>query len=135
MKVLLPEGWTALLGADQVLRAGPPGHPVLRIEPRSGAGEALPTAEGLADRLRAELTETKLSVISRKTQSDASLLRYSLLPLPKPDGGGVGEAVGLLGAKRVGADLFLCSTLPGARAIEMDQAAEACLGLTLSFGG
>ncbi|MGQ0506778.1 MAG: hypothetical protein ACT4TC_15820, partial [Myxococcaceae bacterium] len=55
VKVPLPEGWTARVGADQSFRAGPGERIVLRIDQEAGEGAALPTASQLEKTLKASL--------------------------------------------------------------------------------
>lgn len=127
----LPDGWSAQLSEDQAFRAGPPGHPVLRIDLRPGQGAALPTAAQLATDLRSSLKRAQLTVTEQISRPDFTLVVYLLMPPSKRDAGLLAEAAGLLGAKRVEGDLFLCATTPGATEEEVDQAAKACEALTV----
>jgi hypothetical protein len=131
VKVPLPDGWSAQVGPDGALRAGPPGHAVLRIEPRPGAGADLPTAQDLARALEGALRESKLNVVSTKNETDYSILVYLLTPIGRSDASAAGEAPGMLGAKRIGKDLYGCSSIPGASDDEADQAALSCAGLSV----
>lgn len=127
VKVPLPEGWTAQPGGGS-LQVGPVGRPVLRIEPRPGAGSALPEPKRLAASLEAELRHSRLVVEEERAAEDASILLYALNPLA--DAGSPARPA-MLGAKRVGEDLFLCSSIPGASRQEVELAAKACAELTV----
>jgi len=131
VKVPVPDGWAAQVGADGSLRAGPPGHAVLRIEPRPGEGAALPTPRALAEALKGALHESRFILISETKQEDASIIVYLITPRGRNDAGAAGESPGMLGAKRIGKDLYACSSIPGASDDEADQAALACAGLSV----
>ncbi|WP_141621326.1 hypothetical protein [Myxococcus sp. AB036A] len=125
VKVPLPDGWSALVAPDESFQAGPPGRPVLRVDLRRGDGEQLPSVDTLADRVREELKDFELSLDQEEETERYSLLRITLAP--KLADGGVGpEAPGFFGARRVGNDLFLCASLPGASAEDVLRATEAC---------
>lgn len=126
VKVPLPDGWSAQVAPDDSFQAGPPGQPVLRVDLRRGEGEQLPTAEQLVDRVREELKGFELSLDQEEEEQDSySLLRITLAP--KLADGGVGaQAPAFFGARRVGTDLFLCASLPGASAEDVRLATEAC---------
>lgn len=122
VKVSLPEGWSAQIAADHSFQAGPRGRPVLRIDLRPGAAELFPSEA----QLQAALIEQLGAPLSFQSQKgpNAHVLRYRF----EPDAGPATHA--LVGAKRVGEDLFLCASLPGASEQELTLAAEACLGLS-----
>jgi hypothetical protein len=126
VKVPLPDGWSAQVAPDDSFQAGPPGQPVLRVDLRRGEGQQLPTAEQLVDRVREELKGFELSLDQEEEEKDSySLLRITMAP--KLADGGVGaQAPAFFGARRVGGDLFLCASLPGASPEDVRLATEAC---------
>ena len=133
VKVPLPPGWTAQLGADDSFQAGPPGRTVLRVDIRPGAGEQLPDPEQLADGVSEQFAQPTadwkwgfaVSLDQEEGDSRRSLVRITVAP--KLADGGVGaQWPALVGAKRVGQDLFLCATLPEASPEEVRLATEAC---------
>ncbi|WP_426734438.1 hypothetical protein [Myxococcus faecalis] len=125
VKVPLPEGWSAQVAPDDSFQAGPPGRPVLRVDLRRGKGEEMPSVEDLADRVRAESKNFEVSIDQEEEKDTYALLRVTLAP--KQGDGGVGAAApALFGARRVGNDLFLCATLPGATPEDVRLATEAC---------
>jgi len=126
VKVPLPDGWSAQVAPDESFQAGPPGRPVLRVDLRRGQGEQLPSADALADRVREELKGYELSLDQEEEEANSySLLRITFAP--KLADGGVGvQAPGFFGARRVGTDLFLCASLPGASPEDVRLATEAC---------
>jgi hypothetical protein len=132
-KVPLPPGWTAQLGADDSFQAGPAGRTVLRVDIRPGAAEQLLDPEQLADSISGQFAQPTadwkwgfaVSLDQEEGDSRRSLVRITVAP-KLPDGG-VGEQwPALVGAKRAGKDLFLCSTLPNVSAEEVRLATEAC---------
>ncbi|MBN1204409.1 MAG: hypothetical protein JXB05_05750 [Myxococcaceae bacterium] len=125
VKVPLPPGWSALVAADGSFQAGPPGVPVLRVDVRRGEGGALPSAEELADSVRERFSQFQVSLEQQEGDEQLSLVRITLAP-KREDGGAGPHATVMLGARRVGEDLFLCATLPGASAEEVRLATEAC---------
>jgi hypothetical protein len=128
VKVPMSEGWTAQVAQDGSFQFGPPGHAVLRVDPRPGQGAQLPSPEALADSLLARFAGFAVSLNQEQRGEDFSLLWVTLAP--RLEDGGLGEAwPALFGARRVEGDLFLCATLPGASADEVRQAAEACRGI------
>jgi hypothetical protein len=125
VKVPLPPGWTALVAADGSFQAGPPGRQVLRVDVRRGEGEKMPSVEALTDAIRQQFSEFQVSLDQEKGGEQVALVRITLAP--KLTDGGVGpHGSALLGARRVGEDLFLCATLPGASTDEVRLATEAC---------
>jgi hypothetical protein len=124
VKVPLPEGWVAHIAGDQSFRAGPPGRAVLRIDLRPGGGASLPGGASLEGLLTAELKGVKASRIELREEDNLAILLYKL-SLTR-DSGPPAEVLAMAGAKRIGRDLFLCSSVPGASEAEVKQAAEAC---------
>ena len=125
VKVPLAEGWTAQLSADGSFQAGPAGRPALRVDIRPGQGDALPVGKGLADEVSARFEGFAVALDFEEEGQDFSLVRVTLA-LRLPDGGVGRDVPALFAAKRIGADLFLCATLPGASAQEVRHAADAC---------
>jgi hypothetical protein len=121
----MPPGWSASVAADGSFQAGPPGKPVIRVDVRKGEGEKLPSAEDLAGSIQQQFAGFQVSLDQEEGDEQVSLVRITLAP--KLADGGIGpHAPAMLGAKRVGPDLFLCATLPGASAEEVRLATEAC---------
>ncbi|HVE81615.1 MAG TPA: hypothetical protein VND93_02160 [Myxococcales bacterium] len=129
VKVPLADGWSARLGAEQSLSVGPPGRAVLRIDLRPGAAASRPDSAQLLRLFSSAFDSGVVTMTSRKDQDGYSWATFRL-------GGraaGAGEPA-LLGAKVLGEDLFLCSTLPGATESEVESAARACEGISYSAG-
>ncbi|HLL00506.1 MAG TPA: hypothetical protein VK539_07980 [Myxococcaceae bacterium] len=125
VKVPLPQGWTALTGSEGSFQSGPPGRPVLRVDVRRGEGAKMPSAEELADSVREKFSGFEVSLDQEEGDANVALVRITLAP--KLGDGGIGpHGPALLGAKRMGEDLFLCATLPGASIEEVQRATEAC---------
>jgi len=125
VKVPLPSGWSAQVAPDDSFQAGPPGRPVLRVDLRRGQGAQLPKIDDLAERVRSESKNMEVSLDQEESSDTYSLLRVTLTP--KLGDGGLGTpAPALFGARRVGQDLFLCATLPGASGEDVRLATEAC---------
>jgi hypothetical protein len=98
---------------------------VIRVDVRRGEGEKLPSAEELAESIQQQFSDFHVSLDQEEGDEQVSLVRITLAP--KLADGGIGpHGPAMLGAKRVGADLFLCATLPGASAEEVRLATEAC---------
>jgi hypothetical protein len=130
VKVPMPSGWTAQVAPDGSFQFGPPGHPVLRVDLRSGQGAQLPSTEALVESMAPSFSGFERSLDQEEGGEDFSLLRVTLAP--KLGDGGLGaEYPALFGARRVGKDLFLCATLPGVTPDEVFQATEACRGIEL----
>ena len=111
---------------------------MLRVDIRPGAAEQLLDPEKLADSVSAQFAQPTadwkwgfaVSLDQEEGDSRRSLVRVTLAP-KLPDGG-VGPAwPALVGAKRAGKDLFLCSTLPNVSAEEVRLATEACRDIEL----
>jgi hypothetical protein len=126
----LPEGWRADAVEGRVLLAGPAGRPVLRVEGRPGAAAEFPTAERLEGAFRSGVTSgTVRRVAGSEARPDFVGVRLEVTPLPDA-GWGTPRDI-FLGARRVGKELFLCSSEPGASDPEMDDAEEACRDFTV----
>jgi len=127
---VLPEGWRADSISPGVLLAGPAGRPVLRVEAFPGKAAELPTAAGLeASFARALPGAAVRRIPGGEERPDFVAVRLELQRLP--DGGMGASRDVLLGARRVGNDLYLCATEPGASDPEMDDAQEACRDFTV----
>lgn len=125
VKVPLPPGWSAQVATDGSFQAGPPGRPALRVDLKPGQGEQMPSSEKLADTVREQMKHFTLSLDQEEDKESFSLLRVTLAPT-LADGGLGPEAPAFFGARRVGDDLFLCASLPGASTEEVRLATEAC---------
>ena len=125
IKVPLPDGWSAQVAADESFQAGPPGRPVLRVDLRRGQGAQKPSADDLAERVRGELKGYELSLDQEEETEDYTLLRITMAP--RLGDGGIGlQTPGFFGARRLGEDLALCASLPGASPEDVLEATEAC---------
>lgn len=121
----LPQGWSALVAADSSFQAGPPDRPVLRVDFRRGEGDHLPSVEELTRSIREQFSEFQVSLDQEEGDENVTLVRITVAP--KLTDGGLGpHGPALMGARRVGEDLFLCATLPGATGEEVRLATEAC---------
>lgn len=130
VKVPLPQGWSALVAADSSFQSGPPGRPVLRVDMRRGEGEQLPSVEELTGSIRQQFSDFQVSVDQEEGDEQVTLVRITIAP--KLSDGGLGpQGPALIGARRVGEDLFLCATLPGASGEEVRLATEACRDIEL----
>ncbi|WNG41659.1 hypothetical protein F0U61_54250 [Archangium violaceum] len=128
VKVPMPTGWTAQVAQDGSFQFGPSGHPVLRVDVRTGQGESLPSPEALVELMGKSFQGFERAVEQQEGGSDFSLVRVSLSS--KLSDGGMGtQYPALFGARRVEDDLFLCATFPGVTADEVQLAAEACRGI------
>ncbi|MFP2907137.1 hypothetical protein ACLESD_19225 [Pyxidicoccus sp. 3LFB2] len=125
VKVPLPDGWSAQVAPDDSFQAGPPGRPVLRVDLRRGQGAQKPSAEDLVDRVREQLKGYELSLDQEEETAEYSLLRITMAPR-FADGGVGAHAPGFFGARKLGEDLFLCASLPGASPEDVLLATEAC---------
>jgi hypothetical protein len=125
VKVPLPQGWSALTASEDSFQSGPPGRPVLRVDVRRGEGAKMPSPEELASSVREQFSQFEVSLDQEEGDEQVALVRITLAP--KLGDGGIGpHGPALLGAKRIGDDLFLCATLPGANTEEVRLATEAC---------
>jgi len=85
----------------------------------------MPSIEDLTDSIRQQFSEFQVSLDQEEGDEQVALVRITLAP--KLTDGGLGlHGSALLGARRVGEDLFLCATLPGASTEEVRLATEAC---------
>ena len=125
LHVPLPAGWSVTPLNEGGLRAGPAGRAVLRVDARPGTA-VLPTPADLANEFSRNSQNIRSTIASEISDKDTSI---SILELSKQ---GL-RARALLGVRRLGADLFLCSSEPGASEEDVAAAAEACKGL--SAGG
>ncbi|WP_255442867.1 MULTISPECIES: hypothetical protein [Corallococcus] len=125
VKVPLPPGWSAQVATDGSFQAGPPGRPALRVDLKPGQGEQMPSSEKLADTVRQQMKHFTLSLDQEEDTTSFSLLRVTMAP-SLADGGLGPEAPAFFGARRVGDDLFLCASLPGASVEDVRLATEAC---------
>lgn len=130
VKVPLPEGWHAEVGADQSFRAGPAGRVVLRVDLRPGSGGDFPSTDQLELAFTSGLKDTRVVRESSVEDADYAAVRLELARVA--DGGSATPHDVYLGARRVGNDLFLCATEPGASEAELDLAAKACRDLSYS---
>lgn len=133
VEVPLPPGWQPEVGKDSAFLAGPAGRPVLRVDRQLGAADQYPDVEQLQARIRA-LEQFAVSFDQEEEKDGLTLLRVTLAPV-LADGGIGQQAPAMFGAKRIGKDLFLCASLPGAEAEEVRLATEACRGLQVHRGG
>lgn len=126
----LPEGWRADAVGGRVLLAGPAGRPVLRVDGRPGEAAEFPTAPALESAFRRGLPAgTVRRVAGGEVRPDFVAVRLEVVP--GPDAGWGAPRDIFLGARRVGKDLFLCSSEPGASDPELDDAEEACRDFTV----
>ncbi|MCI0569539.1 MAG: hypothetical protein L0Y66_02195 [Myxococcaceae bacterium] len=130
VEVPMPPGWTASLGPEQSFQAGPPRSPVLRIDRRAHAAASLPTAEELREEFASSLRAARLENVEKEQGEALSLVFFDVVPT-ETDGGRGRARPGMLGAKAVGDDLFLCASLAGASAGDVRAAATACRELTV----
>jgi hypothetical protein len=85
----------------------------------------MPSAGELAGSIREQFSGFQVSLDQEEGDEQTALVRIMLAP--KLTDGGLGPpGFALIGARRAGADLFLCATLPGASAEEVRLATEAC---------
>lgn len=129
-----PAGWTGWVAEDDSLQSGPAGRAVLRVDKRPGQGAALPSAEELARQALEGLEGLGASVESAESQTDTALVLLRLASRPV-DAGAPGSALALLGARRIGEDLFLCASMPGASDEEVRAALETCRGIQVQKQG
>ena len=135
VKVALPEGWTAQGSAEGSLRAGPPGRVVLRVDRAPDAGLRLPSPEALRSGFASGLKLLTVREMGVTRSDDFTAVKLTLGRGGKFDGGTLQqEAFILLAAKRVGADLFLCATVPGTSEGELEAAGRVCGALGSSRG-
>ncbi len=130
VKVPLPDGWTARVGSDQGFRAGPGDRVVLRIDKRPSDGGGILSAEELERQLLTAMPGVRATRLGTASSEDHVVLRLRLQGAP--DAGTRSSVTVALGAKRMGDDVFLCATEPGASEDEIEKAAVACAGISLA---
>jgi len=126
IRAALPAGWSAQTSRDR-FRAGPSSRWVLQIERKPAAGDHVPSVEQLRSDFIQDFPRGVVSTQIEKTSGEVSILVF-LLSGPVEDGGSRSTAV-MLGAKRIGSDLYLCSTVPGQTLADAQLAASACESL------
>jgi hypothetical protein len=100
------------------------------VEGRPGAASDFPTPEELEGAFRRGVPSGQVRrVAGGEVRSEFVSVRLEVMP--GPDAGWVTPRDIFLGARRVGKDLFLCSSEPGASDPEMDDAEEACRDFTV----
>ena len=127
----LPAGWFAQTSRDS-FRAGPSSRWVLQIERKPAAGDHLPSVEQLRSDFIQDFPRGLVSTQIEKTSGEVSILVF-LLSGPVEDGVSRSTAV-MLGAKRIGPDLYLCSSVPGQPLEDAQLAASSCEGLWIESG-
>jgi hypothetical protein len=133
VKIPRPDGWTVRVGPEQSLAIGPANRTVLRIDIRPGAADQLPSTEMLERTFAKHLQNNRATRVEVESTSDTRLV---VLMLEPKEHKGADASVPprrrvLLGAKRVGADLFLCATQPGASDDDVKQAMGSCRDIGL----
>jgi hypothetical protein len=95
------------------------------VDIRRGEGAKLPSVEELTDSIRQQFSDFQVSLDQEEGDAQVTLVRITVAP--KLTDGGLGpHGPALIGARRIGEDLFLCATLPGASGEEVRLATEAC---------
>jgi hypothetical protein len=122
----LPDGWMAQASRDR-LQAGPPGHWILQVERKPDAGDRLPSIEQLTGEFIQDFPRGMVSTQIEKSSGEFSILVFVLSG--RTDDGGLKSTAGMLGAKQIRPDLYLCSTEPGQTLADAQRAASACEGL------
>lgn len=147
VEIPMPAGWRARVAADQSFQAGPSGMALMRIDREAGAADALPSPRQLRRRLQDALAPWVLSSVHEESTEVLSLISFEVGP-PDPaatsaaggagaetDGSSATEPMepepGVLAAKVVGRDLYLCASLPGAGPADVEAIASACRALTV----
>lgn len=132
VQVPMPSGWTARIGADQSFQAGPPGTALMRIDRQPGAASALPSPARLREGLEVKLGAGALETVSEEHEDGFSLLVFEVQPGAVEDGGSpLAAQPGVLAAKAVGRDLYLCASQPGAGAADVRSIIQACREITV----
>ena len=132
VQVPMPPGWTARIGSDQSFQAGPSGTSLMRIDRHPGAASALPSPETLKEGLVKSLGADGFKTISQEEQDGFSLIAFEVAAAPNVDGGAASAPQpGVLAAKAVGRDLYLCASQPGAGAADVRAITQACRELTV----
>jgi hypothetical protein len=99
----------------------------MRIQ-SSRSGARLPSLEELRSAFSQQIEEARAATLEERQDEDTVLWRARL------DSTGTSGTRGptvLLGARRLGADIVLCASIPGASDAEVEAAARACEGLSL----
>jgi hypothetical protein len=127
--VPLPEGWTSTFSSERSLRAGPKGRWILRVEARASPDPShpLPAPLALAEEFSKDAPALRATVVSEVAEKDFSMV---MLEVSKQGS----RARAMLGARRIGRELFLCGSEPGSSEEEVSEAAEACRGLSEGGG-
>ena len=125
VRVPLPEGWVASADGPEALVLGPPGRAVMRIERRSGG--RLPRLADLRSAFSEQVEDARAITLEEREADDGVVWRARLEPAGSR--GTRGPTV-LLAARRLGADVLLCASIPGASDAEVEAAASACEGLS-----
>ena len=149
VEIPMPAGWRARVAADQSFQAGPAGMALMRIDREPGAADALPSPRQLRRRLQDALAPWVLSSVHEESTDELSLVSFEVGPPETPpasSGAGADQdpetprsserelmepEPGVLAAKVVGADLYLCASLPGAGPADVEAIAAACRALTV----
>lgn len=133
IRVSLPEGWSGETGNGSTFRAGPGARRILDIERWPGRGAEVPTRDALERYLKERLAPALPLVHQHQADEGGLLVLYSIVsPTASANGGrdgGTPSGPALLGLKRVGDDLFLCATRPGAQQEDVEAAFAACAQL------
>jgi hypothetical protein len=125
----LPTAWVVSTGADGVVRAtSPRGQPVLRAEVQRGVG--LPTEETLRTGFLGGLRH--LRERSDRVVHAPGFIAMRFV-LSEPDAGAE-DTEALLSATALGEDTFLCASLRGATAEELDAVQAACQAVAAAPG-
>lgn len=104
----------------------------MRIDIHPAAGLELPSPSVLSSKFANETHGLKLDIVEQHAEEDLALVVLGLRSLAGSRGKEEISTQVFLGAKRVGQDLFLCSTIPGASEGEVREAMGACRGLGVS---
>lgn len=145
VEIPMPAGWRARVAADQSFQAGPSGMALMRIDREPGAASSLPSPRQLRRRLQDALAPWVLSSVHEESSEVLSLVAFEVGPpdaAPSSAGGMdtseqrtdseiMEPEPGVLAAKVVGRDLYLCASLPGAGPADVEAIAAACRALTV----
>lgn len=127
--VPVPAGWRYFPAESDVVLAGPRTGPVLRLDRQARAAAELPSPAALQEGLGTSLHTARLENVKEETGEGLSLVFFDLTATGA-DGGEARTEPGMVGAKVVGRDLFLCASLPGASAADVRAGAGVCRELT-----
>lgn len=114
----LPPGWTATAASDAVLNLGPRGRAVMSVE-RTEL-QTLPDADALAARFSSALEGATPKTLNIRSNPNSVVWIFQM------EGAGGNRWTGALGAHRVQKTIFVCATVPGASAAEVEAAARSC---------